>query len=137
MRHTPMLLVGLFAACLLGCSGATTATVSGSVTFNGQPVERGAISLWPEDGKGSVAGAGIENGRYTIERVAPGVKIVRLTAPVALGTTGKDDYGNPVETRVELMPPAWGQASKERLTVTAPATAQDFAIEGDDPRKKK
>jgi len=136
MRTAHFLIVGCVTVCLAGCGSGTKATVSGNVTFNGQPVERGAISLWPEDGKGSVAGAGIENGRYQIKGVAPGVKIVRLTAPVALGTTAKDDYGNPVEARAELMPAAWGQASKERITVTAPSTAQDFAVEGPDPRKK-
>jgi hypothetical protein len=127
----------ILSTCLAGCGGPTTATVSGNVTFNGQPVVGGAITLWPEDGKGAVSGAGIENGRYEIRGVSPGVKIVRLTAPVALGTTGKDDYGNTVEGRADLMPPSWGQASKEKLTVAAPQTSQDFAVEGPDPRKKK
>lgn len=117
-----------------GC-GPTTATVSGTVTFNGEPVAKGAISLFPSDGKGSATGGLITDGRYSIAGVAPGEKIVQLSAPVVAGSR-KDDYGNETQVAEELMPPAWGRASQEKITVTAGALTQNFEITGPDPRKK-
>ena len=129
--------------CIVGCAaiaavtgcGPATATVSGTVTFNGEPVTQGAISLFPADGKGSPAGGVITNGRYSISGVSPGEKIVQLSAPVVAGIR-KDDYGNETQVAQELMPPAWGRASKETITVTAGSVTKDFAITGPDPRKK-
>ena len=124
-------LIGLVAA---GC-GAPTSTVSGSVSFNGEAVARGSISLFPTDGKGVPAGGIIENGRYVVTGVAPGEKTVQLSAPVVAGTH-KDDYGNVAQIAEELMPPSWGRASQEKITVTPGAMTKNFEITGPDPRKK-
>lgn len=120
---------------LVGGCGNSLATVSGTVTFNGKPVERGVINLAPADGKGAGVGGSIENGAYVLRGVVPGEKIVRLTAPVTLGTT-TDDTGAQIQLVEDLMPAAWGRRSEERLTVTAPTTAKDFAVEGPDPRTR-
>jgi hypothetical protein len=40
--------------------------VSGTVTYHGSPLEKGAISFVPEDGKGVGATGTIENGAYTL-----------------------------------------------------------------------
>jgi hypothetical protein len=125
---------GVMLAMSGGC-GPTTSTVSGTVTFNGAPVSKGAISLFPSDGKGSAAGGLITDGRYSIAGVAPGEKIVQLSAPVVAGSR-KDDYGNETQVAEELMPPAWGRASQEKITVTAGSLTQNFEITGPDPRKK-
>lgn len=117
-----------------GC-GPATSTVSGTVTFNGEAVAKGAISLFPADGKGVPAGGLIVDGRYTILDVAPGEKIVQLSAPAAAGTR-KDDYGNDTQVAAELMPASWGRASQNRITVTAGSVTHDFTIKGPDPRKQ-
>lgn len=117
-----------------GC-GPAMSTVSGTVTFNGQAVEKGAISLFPADGKGAPVGGMIANGRYTVTGVAPGEKIVQLTAPVSVGVR-RDDYGNDTQMSEDLMPAAWGRGSQEKLTVTAGSVTKDFPITGPDPRKK-
>ncbi len=124
-----------FVAAATGC-GKTTATVSGSVTFNGEPVKSGGINLFPLDGKGAPSGALIENGRYKVVEVMPGEKTVQLTAPVLLGNQ-KDDNGEESKLYAELMPPEWGRASQQKMTVTGGAVTKDFSIEGPDPRKKK
>lgn len=121
-------LVGLLAGCADG-----KATVSGTVSFNGEPVARGSISLLPADGKGSASGATIENGRYVVRDATPGEKIVQISAPYSLGVR-KDDYGNDAEQYGDLLPASWGRASREKVTVAAPKTEKDFAIEGPDPR---
>jgi len=61
-----------------GCGGGSSAVVSGTVTYDGQPVENGTITLLPEDGKGPSAGGQINGGRYRVEGVTPGRKIVRI-----------------------------------------------------------
>jgi hypothetical protein len=118
----------------LGC-GPTMSTVSGTVTFNGEPVAKGAISLFPSDGKGVPVGGLITDGRYTITGVAPGEKIVQLSAPIVAGTR-KDDYGNVSQVAEELLPAAWGRASQKKITVTAGSMTENFEITGPDPRKK-
>ncbi|MFM7243213.1 MAG: hypothetical protein ACKO40_03435 [Planctomycetaceae bacterium] len=129
------LAAGVALAAMLGC-GPTSSTVSGTVTFNGEPVASGAISLFPTDGKGSPAGGLIKDGRYTVTGVTPGEKTVQLSSPVIAGTR-KDDYGNESRIAEELMPAAWGRGSQHTITVTAGSNTQDFAVEGPDPRKKK
>lgn len=122
---------------LFVCSGCgdSLATVSGTVSFNGEPVSRGMISLEPVDGKGPSAGGNVEEGKFLIESVHPGEKIVRISAAYSKGMEKQDD-GSEVEIVDDLLPAAWGNESKERLAVQAPETKKDFAIEGPDPRKK-
>jgi len=118
-----------------GC-GPATSTVSGTVTFNGEAVAKGVISLFPADGKAAPVGGMIEGGRYVITNVAPGEKIVQLSAPIVAGTR-KDDYGNVTQVAEELLPASWGRASQEKITVTAGSMTKNFEITGPDPRKVK
>jgi hypothetical protein len=67
--------VGLLAGC-----GASTATVSGEVTYDGQPVGDGYITFTPADGKGNDAGAPISGGRYTVTGLPPGPKVAKVVA---------------------------------------------------------
>jgi hypothetical protein len=67
------ILSALALACLLalGCGGKGS-TVTGTVTFNGQPLEKGYITFNPTEGKGAPVGAEIVKGKYTAANVAPG-----------------------------------------------------------------
>lgn len=118
-----------------GC-GDGRATVSGRITFNGEPVSRGAITLVPRDGKGQSVGAPVEGGSYEIREVLPGEKTVQIIAIYSLGQKPGEDGGS-VELMGDLLPASWGPESQHTLTVTAPKTSQDFAVEGPDPRKSK
>ena len=122
-------------ALIAGC-GDGKATVSGKVTFNGEPVSRGAITLIPTDGKGQSAGGQVEGGSYMIRGVLPGEKTVQIIAIYPLGPKKGDD-GDTIEVMGDLLPASWGPESTVKLNVTPPATAKDFAIEGPDPRKKR
>jgi hypothetical protein len=64
---------------LSGC-GSSTATISGQVTYEGQPVGDGYITFTPSDGKGNDAGGQITNGQYTVAGLPPGPKVVRVIA---------------------------------------------------------
>jgi hypothetical protein len=73
-RFTILVLV---IAAFAGCS-QEGGTISGSVTFNGQPVEAGSISFRPADGMGQILAARIENGNYSIAGATPGGRTVAI-----------------------------------------------------------
>jgi hypothetical protein len=63
----------------VGCQQGAT-TIEGTVTFNGQPVERGSIRFVSTDKTGPTFGAVIRNGKFTAEKATPGEKIVTIHA---------------------------------------------------------
>ncbi|OAI38693.1 hypothetical protein AYO40_01680 [Planctomycetaceae bacterium SCGC AG-212-D15] len=68
------LIVGVFA---LGCSRAPTATVTGTVTLDGQPVSDASVQLWPKEklGLGVYSGRTDAVGRFLLRtREVPEVK---------------------------------------------------------------
>jgi hypothetical protein len=65
--------------CLAGC-GAKVASVSGRVTYENQPIEKGTINFMPADGVGSIAGGEVSGGKYQVAKIPPGKKIVEITA---------------------------------------------------------
>src|SRR5690348_6549122 len=69
------LLVFLLPAC-----GSNLSSVSGEVSYEGQPIEKGRINFAPADGKGPTAGGPIANGKYEVSGLLPGTKIVEITA---------------------------------------------------------
>jgi hypothetical protein len=62
----------------IGCSPGVC-TVSGTVTYRGQPLQQGEITFTPADGIGPIAGAPITAGRYAVNDVKPGKKIVQIS----------------------------------------------------------
>jgi hypothetical protein len=79
----PQISIRLFILALLsaivGC-GEKATTVSGTVTFNGQPVERGSIRFVSTDKTGPTFGAVVKDGKFTIEKATPGEKVVTIHA---------------------------------------------------------
>lgn len=65
-----LVVIGIVLASCLGCSsgdGVTRASVSGKVTLDGAPIEKGTITLVPAEGtKGPAVGGAIQHGSYTI-----------------------------------------------------------------------
>ncbi|MBA4107898.1 MAG: hypothetical protein C0485_19370 [Pirellula sp.] len=55
----------------LGCSGSGGAGVTGKVTYNGAPVEKGSIAFHPV-ASGTPFGAPVENGEFKAEKATPG-----------------------------------------------------------------
>jgi hypothetical protein len=62
--------IALTISALVGCQQETV--VSGTVTYNGQPVEKGMVSFKPSGGTGQSFGAPIENGAYEAKQAKPG-----------------------------------------------------------------
>jgi hypothetical protein len=61
-----------------GCGGKNTATVSGNVTYDGKPIDKGSVSFIPKDGAGPVSAGEIIDGAYRAANVTPGTKIVKI-----------------------------------------------------------
>ena len=107
--------LSLTLAVLHGCGGSDEIEkfqVTGTVTYQGKPIEKGSITFDPADNQGISAMGGIENGQYTAE-VPPGEKIIRISAVRV--TDEKDEYGEAItETYI---PAKWNQDSQLKKTV--------------------
>ncbi len=74
-RRAGALAVGLVLAVAIGAAGCgrSVGTVTGKVTYKGQPLKGGVVSFTPADGKGPPVPATIaEDGSYTAEKVPTG-----------------------------------------------------------------
>lgn len=77
LSKTSRLSLCLLILLLAGCGGSG---LSGSVSYNGQPVKKGYISFDPVDGKSPTAGGEITNGAYSVKKIGPGKYKVRVQA---------------------------------------------------------
>jgi hypothetical protein len=67
-----MTLIVMLIGSMLSIGCAQNTEVTGKVTYNGQPVEKGSISFRPTGNAGRSFGAPIENGVYTAAQAQPG-----------------------------------------------------------------
>lgn len=85
MRCKLPVLLTLVAAGLLAAAGCSqSAVVSGSVSYEGQPVANGAISFLPEDGRGPACGGSITDGHFRVDKIPPGRKTVQIVGVKAV-----------------------------------------------------
>lgn len=130
---------------LSGCGGSesTGATITGTVTLNGTPIDNGVINFNPI-GSGSTAVAPIEpNGSYearmsrSLVGIEPGEYSVSIEAwkyPPGAIIDGKE-YVN----GVSAVPPAYRVGGEKQLKLTIEAGQAhdvDFALEGDGEDEK-
>jgi hypothetical protein len=99
-RACSLAAVAALSAALAGC-GPRTATVSGEVTYAGQPVGDGHITFTPADGRGKDAGGPIRGGRYRVSGLAPGPKVVKVIAvrPVNFASSSEEMMRRSAEAR--------------------------------------
>jgi hypothetical protein len=120
----------LLAIAPLGCggSGPETYPVSGTVTFDGQPVPDGDILFVPADGKGLPDPGKIENGEFSFD-AKPGPKRVEIEASRQTG---------PVDTSMGMAPrqPYIPACYNTETTLTAEVTP-DGPNEFDFPLKSQ
>jgi hypothetical protein len=74
---------------LLGCRSSETA-VSGTVTVNDLPLERGYITFFPVEGTKAVRGAEIIDGTYHVEAMSTGRRraVISATPEVQVAANG-------------------------------------------------
>jgi hypothetical protein len=102
-RFALLALTGWFV--LVGCRDSA-ATVSGSITMDGQPVAQGAITFVKQDGDLAREGAVIADGRF-LAKLQPGEYKIELNSQKSMGTRtqkGFDGKDEVVELTAELFP---------------------------------
>jgi hypothetical protein len=111
-----LLCVGLAA---IGCdSGPSTAEVSGNITYDGKPVEKGNIAFFPDNGKGQPAGGIIANGAYTAKNVTFGINRVEVHAPKVVGKRKlypSDPKSAEIDISQESLPERYSNQEKTEL----------------------
>jgi hypothetical protein len=127
MRFLWLGLFGGLALLLAGCGNSST--VSGTVTYNGEPVEDGYIAFLL-DGSGESSGGPISHGKYKVS-VRPGKYHVQVNAsklmPLPPGTVGMG--GKTEEVRSYI--PAEYTGPQTKLTADVPGSdPHDFKLEG-------
>ena len=120
-------IVGLLAIMPLGgCSrrGAMPAAypVTGTVMVDGEPLNEGAITFDPADGKGGVYGGPISSGRYDV-KVAAGPKKVSIHGMKQLGAIGPD--GKPMAS--QFLPTKYTNGTE--LTATIEPRRNELSFE--------
>ena len=128
--------VGL--ACLLvplvGCEVEKPVTrVSGVITYEGKPVESGAITFFPVDGKSPTAGAVIAQGEYSAV-VALGEMKVVISAPKVVGR--RKLYANSpqspeMDLTVEALPERYNERSSLKVVLASAVERRDFDLKKD------
>ncbi|TWT31677.1 hypothetical protein [Blastopirellula retiformator] len=116
---------------MLGCgSNDGLIAISGEVTFEGAPIEKGSISVMPIDGHGSPAGGEIKNGRYTV-RTVPGEQTVLIYAQQQVekqnASAADIDRGLNVYEQ-QFLPAAYNDQSKLRIKVDDSHRNFNFAL---------
>lgn len=111
----PFVLVVLMAGCQ---HGEPAATVTGTITYKGKPVEHGQIMFHPQAGNAPSTTGEITNGTYTA-KAKPGSMRVEIQAFKELSRTGT---GQP------LIPPN-AQGNFRTVEVKEGSQTLDFALE--------
>jgi len=114
---------------LAGCGGSELATVSGTVTLDGQPLKEGSMRFVPADGKAPTEAAMIHDGKFTAQLQRTNYKVeIHATKLVDSGVKldEKGPGGGP--TAVELLPQRYNVQSELKLTVTGPARDARFDL---------
>ncbi len=131
MIRTRVPAAGLLAAGLIalaGCGGGGgTAEVTGIVTFEGKPVEKGAITF-RSTGTGGVEGGEIVNGRFGVK--APlGPNKVEINGTKVIGK--KKLYADKADTMDltdELLPKRYNEKTELTFDVKAGTNEKDFSL---------
>ena len=110
-----------------GCGGSgrdlpDRIMVSGSVTFDSQPVKKGSIRFGSTEdiNSGLIASADIKEGRYEIQ-VTPGKKNVMINSVDEIGSGIDTDF-------VELIPEKYNNNTELEATVGDESAEFDFAL---------
>jgi len=126
-----LVFIALFYLCL-GCGPKNELgrlPVSGKLSLNGAPLEKGTILFAPEQSRGVSSGADVLDGAYAIEEhkgLTPGTYVVRIYAADEEGEDVEPQLPGPgIKTKRERIPPKYNLRSELKLVVEA---SQDEAV---------
>jgi len=124
-----------FLSCLIiGCgsgnTGPQTYEVTGTVTFDGQPVKSGDIQFEPETPGESPDGGPIIDGKFSI-RAKPGKNLVSIRATRDVpGQTTKGAMGEDIAKKEEFIPEKYNAATELSETVKTSGNSFTFTLKG-------
>jgi hypothetical protein len=127
----------LSAFLVAGCvSHANRSNVSGTVTFDGDPLADGTITFVALSPENQGSAAKIEEGRYSIrgERgLADGEYRVEVSALRETGKsiTNPDEPGSMMPERVQYIPLRYNQRTELKATVSSSSRKFDFELTSD------
>jgi hypothetical protein len=115
LRNVCVVAIGL--AVLGGCGGHSKQyDISGTVTYQGQPIAEGQIVFVDAKGVEPASAGPIIGGTYHL-RTTAGEKRIRITATRKTGEMLDDGNGARYSKRVDLIPPQYNTATKLTCTV--------------------
>lgn len=113
---------------LAGC-GPKMGTVSGTVTIDSQPLDKGVICFAPAEGSGEAVTGEVNDGHYSL-RMAAGKKIVQLSAPIVVGK--RKEYDGPeaplIEITAERLGPRYNSESELTFDTPAGSSTKDWEV---------
>jgi len=113
-------------------TGPPRYAVSGTVTFNGEPIEGGAIAFVAQSGEMRNCGAAIVGGKYSLTRENgpnAGDYTVQIRWQRPLGKKVKNlDTGKEEELSVEVIPKEYNDSSNKTVKVEPKSNTFDFPI---------
>ena len=132
MRMKDLTSVSAFLAICLGmagCNAERSAVVSGTVTFDGQPIEDGVILFSAADGGSTTKGGIIAQGRY---RVTAPQGLLKVTIRAAKVIGKKKLYGTAdspeVPVKTEALPGKYNARSELQLEVGPGTNDKDWDL---------
>jgi hypothetical protein len=112
-----------------GCKKESS--ISGTVTFDGVPVEKGFITFFPVDDAGATRGSDIIVGQYQVKGLTPGKRKVRISA-LPQGEIVASEPGAPrtIQWSTPLAPiPTNAVGNNQIIEITKGPQQQDFHLQ--------
>ena len=105
------------------------ASITGNVTINGAPPEKGSISFIPVDGMTPTTGASLEKGKFTSE-VPIGESKVEIRVPKVVGKKKLYDTADSPEQEImeEVLPPKYNESTELRVTAKKGNNEKNFEL---------
>jgi hypothetical protein len=125
----------LLCLCLAGCSDGGACSVSGQVTFDGQPLPEGNIKFDPAgESQGAAGAAKIQDGRYEIpldSGMLAGKFLVSVTANKKTGRTVKqfDSTTATMDEIIQYIPDRYNVQSELQVDLTPGPNQKDFQLD--------
>src|SRR5262245_44187265 len=128
LRTTTLLAVALalFAGC--GKPAKKMVIVTGTVTYNGQPLKSGIVKFLAPNGDFATANIGAD-GQFTISEVTPGEqKVGYMPAPMGSGSSDGSKGSAPTEKPVSV-PVKFSDPQTSGVTVNVPDSGGTVTVE--------
>jgi hypothetical protein len=120
--------VGPLALALLSLAGCGQSTVSGTVTVDGKPLEKGQITFRPEDAGKRPEGGAVENGKFTVKGLAAGKYKVGVAATTGIQGASASMGDSPKDkTPADPIPPGT-KGNNETVDITGSAQTVDVKL---------